>query len=445
MQQQAADLRTLAAEAYVFGFPLVFNLTQVARFVHDGLGSLPPAPWNGFSHAAELAGPQDTFVTVNNDTIYSIAQLDLSVGPLRFEVPDAADRYYVMQFVDAWTNNFAYVGRRATGTHAGSFLIVPPDWTDPLPDGTRTIRAPTAVAVIVGRWAVDGDADLAAVRELQQALRLEPLDPAATGAGLPEPDPGVPGDLRFYEQLRVWAQAFPPAPGEQDYQQRFAPLGVLDADSPYTDADGELAAALRDGQALGEQQLEKAVRHGDSPEVNQWQLTFHVFDYNDDYFEVGTLDDPRWRIADRQKARLLRAGSACGGLWGNHAYEAAYAMSYNDSSGEQLTGERRYVIRFEQPPPVGAFWSITMYDLPDYFLVANPIERYSIGDRTPGLRYDADGGLTITIQHDDPGEPERSNWLPTPAGAFRPVLRMYQPAKPVLDGSYELPPIIRLG
>ena len=122
----AGDLRALTAEAFIYGFPLVFNLGQVDRFVREGMGAMPAAGWNRFAHARALAGPHDTFVSINNDTVYTVAALDLSGGPLRLEVPDAADRYYVLQFVDAWTNNFVYVGRRATGTSAGSFLLVPP-------------------------------------------------------------------------------------------------------------------------------------------------------------------------------------------------------------------------------------------------------------------------------------------------------------------------------
>jgi hypothetical protein len=118
----------LVAEAFFYGFPLVFNLEQVERFLTTGIGSLPAAPPNAFSHAVQLAGPADTFVSVNNDTLYSIAQIDAGGGPVRLDVPDADGRYYVLQFVDAWTNNFAYVGHRATGTDAGSFLLVPPGW-----------------------------------------------------------------------------------------------------------------------------------------------------------------------------------------------------------------------------------------------------------------------------------------------------------------------------
>ena len=130
------DRAALAAEAFIYGFPLVFNLSQVGRFVREGVGGVPAGPFNTFGHATKLAGPQDTFVSINNDTIYSMAQLDLSGGPVRLRVPDTAGRYYVLQFVDAWTNNFAYVGHRATGTEAGSFC-----WCRPVGTGRRAMAS----------------------------------------------------------------------------------------------------------------------------------------------------------------------------------------------------------------------------------------------------------------------------------------------------------------
>lgn len=85
-----------------------------------------------------------------------------------------------------------------------------------------------------------------------------------------------------------------------------------------------------------------------------------------------------------------------------------------------------------------------MYDAHQFYLVANAIDRYSIGDRTRGLQYGADGSLTIYLQKDSPGADKESNWLPTPQrGAFRPMIRMYQPRQPILDGSYVLPAIRR--
>ncbi|MFD6101449.1 DUF1254 domain-containing protein [Nocardia salmonicida] len=439
-------LRELAAHAYIYGFPLVFNLDQVDRYVREGIGANPAAPFNTFSHARTLAGPADTFVTINNDTLYSMGQVDLSVGPVALHVPDTAGRYYVLQFVDAWTDNFAYVGHRATGTAAGDFLLVPPGWTGQVPDGHTVITFPTTIASIVGRWACTGDADLAAVHALQDATTLTQLDPGARPVGLPAPDSAVDADLLFLEKLRLWSQAFPPAPRDRELQESFAPIGIdREGSSPFVGADPETAAELRAGLRQGATDLDTALTHGSSPEVNGWKLTLHAFDYNLDYFEVGALDDPRFKIADPELRIIERAAAAKGGLWGNHAYEAAYIMTYLDERGEQLNGANTYALRLDPTPPVGAFWSITMYSIPDFYLVANPNDRYSIGDRTPGIVYDDDGGLTITIGHTAPSDPKaRANWLPAPAGDFRPVLRMYEPDEAVLDQTYVVAAITKI-
>ena len=436
------DLAALAADAYIYGFALTFDLQQVSRFTREGMGSLTPAPANIFSHALNLAGPDDRFVSINNDTIYSIAQIDVSGGPVLLRVPDTAGRYYVLQFVDAWTNNFAYVGRRATGTAAGAFLLVPPGWRAGTPAGTQVIEFPTSVGTIVGRWACDGQADLAAVRALQNGLSLEPHGSPAPLKGIPDPA-AVPAGLAFFEQMRAWMQAFPPSGPDQDYQKRFAPLGLLEEASPYADCPPDLAQALTAGADAARQRMETLLTGGNlTPVINGWMISFHIFDYNLDHLGLGTIDNPEWKMADREASYLARALAARGGLWGNHGYEAAYPMTYTDSDGDQLDGHNRYTITFGEEPPVGAFWSITMYDLPDFYLVANPIGRYSIGDRTPGLRRDADGSLTIVIQHEQPAD--TSNWLPAPAAPFRPIMRLYQPEPAVMDGTYKIPPITKL-
>ncbi|TCN45892.1 hypothetical protein EV641_12266 [Rhodococcus sp. SMB37] len=439
------ELSEVAARAYIYGFPLVFNLDQVDRYVREGIGANPAAPFNTFSHARTLAGPADTFVTINNDTLYSMAQIDLSAGPVTLHVPDTAGRYYVLQFVDAWTDNFAYIGHRATGTAAGDFLLVPPDWTGEAAGSTTVITFPTTIASIVGRWACADDADLPAVHALQDTTTLTPLDSRARPVGLPTPDSAVDADLLFLEKLRLWSQAFPPAPRDQQLQDSLAPIGIGQTGaSPYISPDDHTATALRDGVRAGEKNLDTALTHGSSPQVNGWKLTLHAFDYNRDYFEVGALDDPRFKIADPELRIIERAAAAKGGLWGNHAYEAAYIMTYLDERGEQLTGDHTYTLRLDPTPPVGAFWSITMYSVPDFYLVDNPIDRYSVGDRTPGIIYDHDGALTLTISHTAPADPTaRANWLPAPAGEFRPVLRMYEPADAVLDQTYVVAPITR--
>lgn len=202
--------------AFLYGFPIVFNLDQVKRYVSTGVGKNPAAPWNSFSHARSLAGPEDTFVSINNDTVYSVAMLDLSVGPILLSVPDTAGRYYVMQLVSAWTDNFAYIGHRATGTGAGQFLLVPHDWEGSAPEGATVVRVPTRIATIVGRWAVDGSDDLAAVHALQDATTLVPLQADAVAEGLQEPAAGGSEAEQFWAKYVAWSQEFPPAPRDAD-------------------------------------------------------------------------------------------------------------------------------------------------------------------------------------------------------------------------------------
>jgi len=446
------QLTELATEAYVVGFPLVFDLEQVVRFAEDGVGAIAPTPFNTFGHARELAGPDDEFVSINNDTVYSIAQVDLGGGPVRLSVPEAGERYYVLQFVEACSNNFAYLGTRATGGAAAEFLLLPPDADSEGDTGTdvdadaavRTIRFPTRVATIVGRWAVDGADDLPAVRALQDALTLTPLTAdAASPEGVPAVGPSEGEALDFFEKLRVWSQAFPPAERDRAALESYAPLGLV---SPYTIAEQPegVREALVAGYTLGKEALQSALRTSGAL-VDHWLVNLHVFDYNLDFFELGAIDAPEWKLSEPRTRYAQRAAAALGGLWGNHAYEAAYFMTYEDADGQPLNGEHTYRLRLSPTPPVKAFWSLTMYDLPRYYLVRNPIDRYSVGDRTRGLVYDDDGGLTITMSAARPDdEKAAANWLPAPAGGFRPVLRLYLPGDDVLDGQYAIPAIERI-
>ncbi|MGW8888223.1 DUF1254 domain-containing protein [Streptomyces sp. NPDC055749] len=450
MVENSEELADLAAEAYVYGYPLVFDLSMVEAFMRKGFGSLPPTPFNRFAHSGQLADAKAHFVSVNNDTLYSIAQLDLSGGPITLHVPDTGGAYYVLQFVDVWSNNFAYVGRRATGSGRSDWLIVPPGWSGGVPDGmSGVIDAPTSIVTVVGRNACDGPEDLPRVRELQRQFSLSHLDAAPHRTGLPAPDGGVPDALQFFEQLRVWMADFPPSAEDRAYQDRFQPLGLLEeGPSPYVPAGPDLVQALTEGLARGKARVEAATRpapEADRAALGAWESNPHLFDYNLDHFGVGTIESPEWKIADREASYLVRAVAARTALWGNHGYEAVYAHTFEDSRGRTLDGAFSYVMRFAKPPPVESFWSVTMYDVPDYYLVENPVGRYSIGDRTPGLVYAADGSLTLYLSKDRPADPAAAaNWLPAPDGDFRPMLRLYTPEQAVLDGSYGIPVIERV-
>lgn len=448
MTTSVIDLQHLAVGAYVYAFPLVFNLDQVNRFATKGTGDQSVCDFNNLNHIRALAGPNDTFVSVNNDTVYSFAQLDLSGGPVLLELPDSAGRYYVMQFISAWTENFAYIGKRATGTHRQRYLVVGPDWKDQSPgrlDDTTLIQSPTAVCSLVGRWAVDGEADLAAVRSLQDATVLTPLPVDAARDGLPPVHTdGLDEALAFWEKYRVYSQAFAPPKRDWPTQAAFAPLG-LTAQTPVAELSFEIRQALVDGYRAAVDTVDRRLRDSRLDTTNGWGDTVGIFDYNLDNFQVGTKSEPRWKIEDPERRLLSRAGAAREGLWGCHAYEAAYFTAYLDADGQLLTGAHEYELTLDPPPANDAFWSLTMYDDHDHFLVANATNRYSVGDRTAGLVTADNGAVTITISHSEPTDARaRANWLPAPDSGFRPMLRVYLPDEAVARGDYALPPIHRV-
>ncbi len=226
---------------------------------------------------------------------------------------------------------------------------------------------------------------------------------------------------------------------------RLEPLGLLADESPYVDPDPALAARLKAAQATGDEFIAGLSKRGGAT-VNGWSSAAHLFDYNIYALGPGTIDAPEWKQTDSKIIYAMRAMVAQGGLWGNHGYEAYYAWSFVDDSGNPLNGANSYVIHFDELPPARAFWSLTMYSTPKYYLVKNQIDRFSIGDRTPGLVKNADGSLDLYLQRDEPSDPnQKANWLPTPDGDFRPLVRIYLPEDSVLDGTYKLPPITKVG
>lgn len=435
-----SNLQDLAAEAYIFAVPLVYNLDQMKKSVEEGFGVLPAVPYNQFSYGQKLTDASDKFVTTNNDTVYNNAQLDLSAGPVLFEIPDMGDRYSVFQFVDAWTNNFAYIGQRSIGGNGGKFVITSADYEGELPEGYTQITTPTRFMEIVGRIAVTDEADLQNVKALQANLHLYQMNKEAKPAGIPTATGD--NDMIFWNKFKAYFNESHYAERYQPLIDKYSTLGIFDGNIS-DDAKQALLAAPKTGQ----QQIKHLLENVPFPVENGWQKDFHVFDYNFDYFELGSLDTDEWKLPHSNEkelvqANFIRAAAALGGLWGNQGFEAVYLPIYVDSDNNQLNGSHDYEVHFEQTPPTNAFWSVTMYNTTGFTLVENPIDRYSIGDRTKGIKYDEDGGLTIRISHKEPQDD--ANWLPSPDADFRPVLRVYLPTEDVINGTYHFPAIKKI-
>lgn len=434
----------LALQAFVYTFPLyeMARMRAATATRRNGSGRFAdsdPAStrrWvNTFIHARKLLGAGGSrVVTPNNDTLYTNAWLDLSRGPLVLEVPDTADRYYVLGFLDFWTNPFAHVGRRTTGTGKGRFLIVGPRWTGEAPAGMQQVRCQTEHVWIIGRIMVEGPEDIPAVHALQDAFRLTKLDAWQRGESFEGEvidtgfDPRQSFELDRY--LRVVNDELarnPPPAAEAALLAEFGKVGFgagLPAE-PGQLADPVrrgLARAFRQGRAL----LEGAGGNGDAH---------------------GGWSRPLQLGADFAGDWLQRAVVALKYIGALASEEAIYPMAYADSDGRPLSGAGRYTITFGPgaTPPVDAFWSLTMYDARDCVLVSNPIDRYRIGDRSVGLKSGPGGSLTLYLQPGSPGAELEPNWLPAPQGAFYLCLRAYQPRAEMLDGRYRLPPIVRVG
>jgi hypothetical protein len=433
-----ADARQLGIQAVVYGFPLVLVdvtkqvQTNVTTPEHNGR-----APINQFSNFLKYptAAYRDV-VRMNVDTLYSFAWLDLSNEPLVLSVPDTHARYYLMPIMDAWTDVFASPGKRTTGTKAGDFAIVGPNWTGTLPSGMTELKSPTNTAIIAGRTQANGSADYAAVNAIQKQYRLTPL--SAFGKSYTPPagvvDPQIDMKTPPVDQVRrMNAETF------------FNRLATLMTSNPPAAADAPMLAKLAKigvvpGRTFDISTLDPAVRTGLEGTVQT-----AVAQLGASGKEVGTPANG-WRVLPMTLADFgtdydLRGVIALFGIGANLAKDAVYPTAFVDGDGQPLAGGNRYVLHFDKGglPPVNAFWSLTMYDA-ESFLAANPINRYNIAGWMP-LKHNPDGSLDVYIQHDSPGTQKESNWLPAPEGPFSVTLRMYWPKESVLDGSWKPPAI----
>lgn len=432
------DLQKTAFDAYTYLFPLVFNIQQIQRYAKIGVEGTGGVGYNDFSHASYLADADSDFVSVNNDTIYSLAAINLSGGPLLLELPESLDKYYGGQFIDAWTNNFAYVGSRGTDGKASKIYLVPPQFNGNLLENYPIIEFPTTVGVLLIRYAIDGENDLPNVQKLQQQTKLSSVFTNTNLIPVPEVTT-TDSPLSFFEEAISYMTAYPAATSDQqNIEKDFDILQLTTSALRSPEVIAALTTANTEGLAYLRAGLEKKPEQRSY--INGWDMNFQAFDYNNQFFEIGALSNSQYIIANRQQAILTRALSALGALWGNNAYEAAYLFLWEDENGLPLLGENNYQITFDTPPPVHAFWSLTMYNMPEFFLVANELNRYSIGDRTTGLHYEEDGSLTLYLSKEKPTTSEAiANWLPAPGGQFRPILRLYLPKSEVFQAGFELP------
>jgi hypothetical protein len=429
VESSDAQLAPLIEEAVVYAVPVYEIARTRYRAVSDPGNARRSA--NQFRHLRALADHTSRGVTApNNDTLYSSAWLDLSVEPLVLSVPDMAGRYYSLQFMDIFTSTFATIGRRTTGTAKRDVLVAGPDWGGRAPAGMTTIRSPSHAVWLLGRILVDGPVDLPAAHRLQDGITLTSL---SAWSGVPAPSPRT--------RLSV-----PIAPLPDNAENFVAVVNQVMSDNPLPDQDRRVLARIaRAGIGPGAAPLTPSL-------LAAWKSGFPgaLAGIRNPGRGLGQphagWEYPQENLGNFGTDYRYRARVAIGGLGALEPSEAMYMLSSVDGDGAPLDGARSYRLRL--PPggmPVNAFWSLTLYEHTPQgrFLVDNPLRRYSIGDRSPGLRTNSDGSIDIYIQNDSPGLEREANWLPAPAGPFMLSMRAYQPREDLLAGRFRLPALQR--
>ncbi len=436
---QDPDIRTLDAASeeewaysvgiqnYVFGLPLtIFERERKLRLDPVALEAAkkvaPAAPINQLGHMKGLATADDYLpYTPNNDTVYSGALIELAEEPIILTVPEILDRYWSVEVADCFTENLFYIGTRATGGKAGHHAFVGPNWKGKLPEGVIEHRVPYNSLMFALRIGVlpNDSADLKKVLDLQEKFALTSLsnwgDPQQFGkTGVPKlaKRPEYKGDLAFYQTLADLLAENPPS------KQHEAAVVLLSR-------GGIVVGQPFDPEKLSERMRKGLARAATmAPQIMKWKVKYR-----------GTPYPTRWnnlRPGDYGVDYLDRAAGALEGLFVHDREEAVYFSTYEDGDAQLLDGNNNYVLHFnkdEIPPTLkNGFWSITMYGT-DFQLVKNPINRFSIGDRTKGLMYNPDGSLDIYVQNNAPDAKE-GNWLPSPPkGLFRLNYRIYLPSE----------------
>ena len=437
---RAADItpeeaRTIAKEAYIYGFPLVDSYRLQYAYFLDASNPEYKKPWNQIANIPRVYTPDDRVAqTPNSDTPYSWLGLDLRAEPIVLTVPPIEkDRYFSIQFIDWYTFNFDYIGSRTTGNNGGSFLIVGPGWKGETPKGiTKMFRSETDFILAFYRTQLFNPGDIGNVKKIQDRYKVQTLS-AFLGQPSPQAAPTIDfikpltvdeekTSLDFFNILNFVLQFCPTDPSETELMGRFDKIGVgADQTFDASKLSPEVKTAIEQGMAdawVDFANLRKQVELG--------KVT------------GGDIFGTRAYLKNNYLYRMV---AAVIGIYGNSKQEAMYPVLAAEPAG-QLDGVNRYTVRFApgELPPVNAFWSMTMYDLPASLLVANPINRYLLNSTMlPQFVKDADGGLTFYVQNESPGKDKEPNWLPAPKGPFAVYMRLYWPKEEALEGKWTAP------
>lgn len=408
-----SDANIVAAWTYLYGRYLVLqqenhdiNVEKVGynRIKYNPLGSAQ-------------------FVNPNLDVAYLEAWLAADKDhAVILNVPKIKGRYYTVELLDGWGEVITNINERTYPDHPyGKFALVIKGTNPPIPPGAVKIELPAAKAKMLARVELKGSPKVA--MRLQHQFTVEASPEIAIDPPLPVPSftPAAPIQSDIFDQVDKVLASYPdPMPKALDYQ-----------------AQATGVAKYMQSNDASRQRVEDVVRTKAVPDFMQgakgfgtqkggWSVTYAAGHFGDDVMARDIVN--------------------YGGLWANAISEAIYFVGLADSEKQLLDGSKTYEIRFPKggkpDAHVNAFWSVTLYSVPDYRVVPNAIHRYNLNNLSR-LRANADGSTSIWLGPVRPKNAAQTNWLPTPTGkGFALTFRAYVPKEDVQNGEWFPAPII---
>lgn len=428
---------SIGVQAYLYGQPLMdlyrtfYESTLDPERGHD-------RTLNEFNPARVLTTPKDTWVvSPNSDTLYLRSYLDLTDEPVVLHIPDMGERKFWFALGNMYHNLLSHLSWNTIGFKGGDYALCPPGWQGVMPEGVTRVNMTTPMMWTLGRYAVSGEEDVPAVNKLQDKTWYVPLSQWKK-------------DMTSAPRAKVDPSRYPVFTRNDmtDAQKYFTTMNEMLRRNPPLAKDHALLGWFREINLHPEQQfdwnkLDPAFQRGltraaadalEIIELKEQSFAIRVNGWVEAILEGDMSDDP-----------VNHAGVTKMGLLYSQKEVSTYHVGYIDGDNNALNGANKYTIKLDPVPPVDAFWSVTMYDAKTQLYIENSINRYAIGDRTPGLHIDDDGSVTIYLQVDEPADPKaRANWLPAPEGAFYLALREYSPKPAILTREWVPPAVQRL-
>jgi hypothetical protein len=423
----AADAKNIAIDAYLQTYPLLLAARELDRQMNKADAPDYIGKFNTFRHQDGMPSPKDASVRRKSyDAPYAWAWLDLRVEPVVLQVPAIpAGRFVVLQLYDLWGHNLLHVDAKTAVGKPVNVLVAGPSWKGAQPKGIdRVVRADTSLVGVTARTAAATPGDAASVADLAQRYSIVPLSRFAKTA---VPKAAPPIAFAAWDDAKAdtgafigYVNALLPFvrldAAEQVAFKRYAGIG-MGAGKPWDPArmDSGVVAAIDAGVNDARNKLEKSMADA-----------------------RGAVDPVGTREAFGGDA-MKRAVSAGFDLHRVAKSEIVELPITGDGGGDPFEKGAKYRLVFPaaQLPPVDGFWSLEMISVPDVRYRENPVNRYVIDSRMPGLRKNADGSLEIAIQRETPGPELESNWLPSPDAGFSLTLRLYAPKQAAVDGSWK--------